>query len=88
MSDHTPTPWNDVDNDDCTHPVFLDQQFGVSRVMSDADYAHAYRCVNSHAALLAACQAAESLLRKLGGKNHDPEYSELVAAIASATDNA
>lgn len=41
------------------------------------------RC-NAHADLLAACKAARSLLAKLGGKNHDPEYSELVAAIAKA----
>ena len=37
-----------------------------------------------NAELLAACKAAASLLRKLGGKNHDPEYSELLAAIAKA----
>ena len=34
--------------------------------------------------LLAACKAAHSLLRKLGGTNHDPEYSELADAIAKA----
>lgn len=33
--------------------------------------------------LVAACQSAERLLRKLGGHNHDPEYSELVAALAT-----
>ena len=34
--------------------------------------------------LLAACKAAASLLRKLGGTNHDPEYSDLLAAIDKA----
>lgn len=34
--------------------------------------------------LLAACKAARDLLRRLGGTNHDPEYSELLAAIAKA----
>lgn len=34
--------------------------------------------------LLVACKSAHSLLRKLGGKNHDPEYSELVEAITLA----
>jgi hypothetical protein len=34
--------------------------------------------------LLAACKNAASLLLKLGGKNHDPEYSEMLAAIAKA----
>ena len=34
--------------------------------------------------LLKACKAAVFLLRKLGGKNHDPEYSELLAAIRKA----
>lgn len=35
------------------------------------------------AALAAAAQGAAYLLRKLGGTNHDPEYSELVAALAA-----
>ena len=34
--------------------------------------------------MLAACKAAHSLLRKIVGKNHDPEYSQLGAAIAKA----
>ncbi len=34
--------------------------------------------------LLAACKSAHALLRKLGGTNHDPEYSELASAIARA----
>lgn len=34
--------------------------------------------------LYAACQSAVSLLRKLGGTNHDPEYTELVNALAKA----
>lgn len=34
--------------------------------------------------LLEACESAANLLRKLGGHNHDPEYSELLAAIAKA----
>lgn len=34
--------------------------------------------------LLAACKAAHALLRKLGGTNHDPEYSELASAIQRA----
>lgn len=34
--------------------------------------------------LLAACKSAANLLHRLGGANHDPEYSELLAAIAAA----
>jgi hypothetical protein len=34
--------------------------------------------------LLAACKSAASLLRRLGGTNHDPEYTELLEAIAEA----
>lgn len=34
--------------------------------------------------MLAACKSAAQLLFKLGSKNHDPEYSELLAAIAKA----
>ena len=31
--------------------------------------------------LRAACASALSLLRKLGGHNHDPEYTELLTAL-------
>jgi hypothetical protein len=34
--------------------------------------------------LLEACKSAISLLHKLGGHNHDPEYSQLEAAIYKA----
>jgi hypothetical protein len=34
--------------------------------------------------LLEACKSAISLLHKLGGHNHDPEYSELEEAIYKA----
>jgi len=34
--------------------------------------------------LLAACMSVRALLIKLGGENHDPEFSEICAAIAKA----
>ena len=34
--------------------------------------------------LLEACQGAAALLRRLGGHNHNPEYADLLAAIARA----
>lgn len=42
------------------------------------------RMIAAAPVLLAACKSAASLLRRLGGTNHDPEYSELLAAIAAA----
>lgn len=56
MNAHTPTPWSNADNDDCTHPAIHDQQFGECRVMGWDDYVHAKNCVNVHADLLAACE--------------------------------
>jgi hypothetical protein len=35
-------------------------------------------------AAVEACKNAHALLNRLGGKNHDPEFSELAAAIAAA----
>lgn len=53
MSDHTPPPWRDCDNDDCTHPEVHDKNFGAVRVISHVDYLHALHCVNAHDKLLA-----------------------------------
>lgn len=43
------------------------------------------RLADAAIGLLQACKSARSLLRNLGGTNHDPEYSQLVAALAAAS---
>jgi hypothetical protein len=40
-----------------------------------------------NAALSDACKEAHALLRRMGGKNHDPEYSQLERAIDMAEGN-
>lgn len=52
----TPTPWNNTDYEDCTHPVISDPQFGECRVMGWDDYVHAMHCVNCHDDLLTAIE--------------------------------
>jgi hypothetical protein len=47
----------------------------------DARCAEIERLRGINADLLAACEAAAALLRRLGGHNHDPEYAELLAVI-------
>lgn len=56
-------------------------------ILADA-YLVAMRGVTDPSAvadLLAACEAAAHLLRRMGGANHDPEYSQLTAALRKAT---
>lgn len=92
-STHTPYPWFVVEMQPRKHTTarrYLIQSgeanictLDVAGRDTSRDEANAH-LIAASPDLLAACKAARSLLSKLGGKNHDPEFSELEAAIAKA----